>query len=74
LRFASRAVHAGERPAPRDVIPTATPIYSTSTFLYRDIDRMDAALGGAEGVFVYGRYGNPTTEALEMAIAALEEQ
>lgn len=74
LRFASRAVHAGERPAPREVIPTATPIYSTSTFLYRDIDRMDAALGGAEGVFVYGRYGNPTTEALEIAIAALEEQ
>ncbi|MCS7050602.1 MAG: PLP-dependent aspartate aminotransferase family protein, partial [Thermomicrobium sp.] len=49
-------------------------IYAASTFLYRDIERMDAALAGAEGVFVYGRYGNPTTEALETAIAALEEQ
>ncbi len=74
LRFASRAAHAGERPAPREVIPTTTPIYATATFLYRDIRLMDAALGGAEGVFVYGRYGNPTTEALETAIAALEEQ
>ena len=74
LRFASRAVHAGERPTPRDVIPTVTPIYTASTFLYEDLDRMDAALGGAEGLFVYGRYGNPTTEALETAVAALEEQ
>jgi cystathionine gamma-synthase/methionine-gamma-lyase len=35
---------------------------------------MDAALTGADGVFVYTRYGNPTVEAMEMAVAALEEQ
>lgn len=74
LRFASRAVHAGERPAPRDFIPIATPIYPSSTFIYDDLEKLDAALGGAEGVFAYARYGNPTVQALETAVAALEEQ
>ena len=74
FRFTTRAVHAGERSNPRDFIPTATPIYPASTFLYQNIEQMDAALGGAVGVFVYGRYGNPTTEALETAVASLEEQ
>jgi cystathionine gamma-synthase/methionine-gamma-lyase len=74
LALASRAVHAGERPSPRDFVPVVTPIYPGSTFIYEDLDQMDAALGGAEGVFVYTRYGNPTTQALETAVAALEEQ
>lgn len=74
LKFASRAVHAGERPAPREFVPVATPIYSTSSFVYEDLEQMDAALGGAEGVFVYGRYGNPTVEAMETAVASLEGQ
>ncbi len=74
LKFASRAVHAGERPIPRDFVPIATPIYASSSFVYDDLDQMDAALGGAEGVFVYSRYGNPTIEAMEHAVAALEEQ
>ncbi len=74
LKFASRAVHAGERPSPRDFVPIATPIYASSSFVYDDLDQMDAALGGAEGVFVYSRYGNPTVEAMEAAVAGLEEQ
>jgi cystathionine beta-lyase/cystathionine gamma-synthase len=74
LKRASRGVHAGERPEPRDFIPVTTPIYPTSSFVYRDLDRMDEALGGAEGVYAYTRYGNPTLEAMEIAIASLEEQ
>lgn len=74
LKFRSRAVHAGERPSPRDFVPVATPIYPGSTFIYEDLDQMDAALAGADDVFVYSRYGNPTVEAMEMAVAALEEQ
>src|SRR6185312_1650685 len=74
LKFASRAVHAGERPPQRDFVPITTPIFSASSFVYEDLDQMDAALGGAEGVFVYSRYGNPTVEAMEASIAALEEQ
>jgi O-acetylhomoserine/O-acetylserine sulfhydrylase-like pyridoxal-dependent enzyme len=74
LKLASRAVHAGERPEPRDFIPVTTPIYPSSSFVYRDFERMDEALGGGEGVYVYTRYGNPTLEAMEIGVAALEEQ
>lgn len=35
---------------------------------------MDEALGGGDGVYAYTRYGNPTLEAMEIAIASLEEQ
>lgn len=74
LKRASRGVHAGERPEPRDFIPVTTPIYPSSAFVYRDLDRMDEALGGGDGVYAYTRYGNPTLEAMEIAIASLEEQ
>jgi cystathionine gamma-synthase/methionine-gamma-lyase len=33
---------------------------------------MDAALGGAQGKYVYTRYGNPTVTALESVVADLE--
>lgn len=68
----SRAVHAGERPPRPEFTPVVTPIYPGSAYLYDDLEIMDAALGGAEGRFVYTRYGNPTTAALEAAICALE--
>lgn len=69
---ATRAVHAGERPAPPDFRPVVTPIYPGSTYIYDDIEVMDAALAGDESRYVYTRYGNPTTTALETAIAELE--
>ncbi|MEX2315406.1 MAG: aminotransferase class I/II-fold pyridoxal phosphate-dependent enzyme, partial [Thermomicrobiales bacterium] len=49
-----------------------TPIYPGSAYVYDDLENMDAALGGAEGKYVYTPYGNPTTTALESAIADLE--
>jgi cystathionine gamma-synthase/methionine-gamma-lyase len=72
LRPASRAVHVGERPDRPEFTPVVTPIYPTATFVYEDLEIMDAALGGAEGKYVYTRYGNPTTGALETVIADLE--
>jgi cystathionine gamma-synthase/methionine-gamma-lyase len=72
MRPASRAVHAGERPGLPQFTPVVTPIYPGSTYIYEDLEIMDAALAGAEGKYVYTRYGNPTTTALEAAIAALE--
>lgn len=70
--IASRAVHAGERPARPEFTPVVTPIYPGSAYLYEDIEVMDTALAGAEGRYVYTRYGNPTTSALEAAICELE--
>jgi cystathionine beta-lyase/cystathionine gamma-synthase len=72
LRPESRAVHLGERPERPEFTPVVTPIYTGSTFVYEDLEIMDSALGGAEGKYVYTRYGNPTTSALETAIAGLE--
>jgi cystathionine beta-lyase/cystathionine gamma-synthase len=70
--IATRAVHAGERLGRPEFTPVVTPIYPGTTYLYEDLEVMDAALGGAEGKYVYTRYGNPTTNALETAIANLE--
>ena len=70
--MATRAVHTGERPPQPQYKPTVTPIYPGSTFVYDDVEVMDAALAGDETKYVYTRYGNPTTTALEDVIADLE--
>jgi len=70
--FASRAVHAGERPERPDFTPTSTPIYPATAFVYDDTATLDAVFGNERPGYVYTRYGNPTTRALEEAIADLE--
>jgi len=64
LRFATRAVHAGQRPDPTTgaVMP---PVYQTSTYV-------QPALGEPKGGYEYARVQNPTREAMEANIAALE--
>ncbi len=61
--LATRAVHAGQRP---DEVAGAimTPIYQTSTYV-------QDALGSHKG-FEYARTRNPTRDALERNLAALE--
>ena len=70
--LATRAVHTGERPPQPQFKPTVTPIYPGSTYVYDDIEVMDAALAGDDSKYVYTRYGNPTTTALEEVVANLE--
>lgn len=70
--FATRAVHAGERPDRPRIVPTSTPIYPSTSYLHDNLAALDAVLGGEVEGFAYSRYGNPTTRALETAIAALE--
>jgi cystathionine beta-lyase/cystathionine gamma-synthase len=72
LGFASRAVHAGERGARPDFTPTVTPIYPATAFVYDDTQTLDAIFGNERPGYVYTRYANPTTTALESAIASLE--
>ena len=71
--FASRAVHAGERAPRPDFTPTVTPIYPSSAFIYEESETLDAVFGNERQGYVYTRYGNPTTHALEEAVASLEE-
>jgi cystathionine beta-lyase/cystathionine gamma-synthase len=70
--FTTRAVHAGERAPRPDYIPTTSPIYLSSSFSYESLGDLDAIFGNEREGYVYTRYGNPTTEALEQAVAALE--
>lgn len=63
LRFATRAIHAGQPPDPRTGA-VAVPIYQTSTYVYDE-------LGQHKG-YEYTRAQNPTRAALEENVAALE--
>ena len=65
LRFGTRAVHAGVSPDPTSGA-IMTPIFQTSTYVQPAVGE---PLGGR---FDYGRTANPTREALEASIAALE--
>ncbi len=70
--IATQFVHAGERRAAPVGIPAATPIYATSTFVYERMEDIDRVVEGEVKDYVYSRYGNPTTSALEEAMAAIE--
>src|SRR5918992_555822 len=68
----TRLVHAGERQPPPRGLPVSTPIYATSTFTYGSMAEVDRVFSGEDAGYVYTRYGNPTTGALEEAIRVLE--
>jgi cystathionine beta-lyase/cystathionine gamma-synthase len=69
----TKFVHAGERRALPDAKPVATPIYASATFTYDSMQEIDQVFGGEKAGFVYTRYGNPTTAALEEAMREVEE-
>jgi methionine-gamma-lyase len=73
--FATRAIHAGERPDPV-THAHATPIYATATFAFDTAaekeDAVDRALAWDPTAYFYSRTGNPTNRALEEKIASLE--
>jgi len=69
----TKLVHAGERRGIPDAQPVATPIYASATFTYDTMAEMDRVFAGEKQGFVYTRYGNPTTAALEEAVRSVEE-
>ena len=52
--------------------PVATPIYPSVTYTYDSMAEMDAVFAGEGGDYVYSRYGNPTTAALEEVLREIE--
>ncbi len=72
MAFATRAVHAGERPPHPDYTPVVTPIYPGSSFAYDDMQVVEEIFAATREGYAYTRYGNPTNTAMEAAIAALE--
>jgi cystathionine beta-lyase/cystathionine gamma-synthase len=65
------AVHAGEG-ARRAATPLTTPVYATSTFVFESAAALEAHQRGGTDTYIYSRYGNPTVEAVEQKLAALE--
>src|SRR2546421_8195313 len=64
MKFATRAIHAGQEPDP-STGAVMTPIFQTSTYT-------QVGLGEHKG-YEYSRTHNPTRTALEKSIAALED-
>jgi len=67
-RFGTRAIHAGQEPDPTTgaIMP---PIYQTSTYVQPGLREPRT---GPRGAYDYARVANPTREALEANVAALE--
>ena len=72
LSIESRAVHAGVRK--NEHLAVVPPIYQTSTFAFESTGQGAARFAGEEQGYIYSRMGNPTVEALEKSIAALESR
>ena len=73
MKLESLAVHAGDRKRNGDsFVPVTTPIYAASSFYYPSAEMLDRVFGKEVPGQTYTRYNNPTTNALEEQIAALE--
>lgn len=68
----TKLVHAGERRQTPSGKSVSTPIYPSATYTYDSMAEMDRVFTGEGGDYVYSRYGNPTVNALEEAVAEIE--
>src|SRR3970040_953249 len=71
LQFDTLSLHAGQRPDPVTGA-RATPIYFTTSFVFRDSDHAASLFNMERSGHVYSRISNPTNAVLEERIAALE--
>ena len=69
--FFTLAVHAGEDLTKHEGA-VSVPIYNASVFAFSDADEGAAIHNNQKPGYFYGKFGNPTQDALERAIAELE--
>lgn len=69
--FETRQIHAGTAPDPTTGA-RAVPIYQTTSYVFRDTDHAAALFGLGELGNIYTRIMNPTQDAFEQRVAALE--
>jgi len=70
MGFNTKLIHAGGF---KDEFGSATvPIYQTSTFSFESAEHGAKCFSGESDGYIYTRIGNPTINALEDAVAALE--
>jgi O-acetylhomoserine (thiol)-lyase len=69
--FETRQIHAGQVPDPTTGA-RAVPIYSTTSYVFRDTEHAANLFSLAEPGNIYTRIMNPTTDVIEQRIASLE--
>src|SRR6186713_3589698 len=69
--FDTLSLHAGQQPDAQ-FGARATPIYQTTSFVFKDTDHAAALFNMERAGHVYSRISNPTCSVLEERIAALE--
>lgn len=67
----TQAIHTAEG-AREGAAPLTTPIYATSTFVFANAAELEAYQAGRGSAYIYSRYANPSVQAVEETLAALE--
>ena len=71
MKPATELIHRGDGVSP-DAEPLTTPIYETTTFLFKNAAEVRAYNEGKSAKYLYSRYANPTVTPVEKKIATLE--
>jgi len=71
-KFETLALHAGQEHADTATGARAVPIYQTTSYVFKDTNQASERFGLKDEGNIYGRLTNPTEEALEKRLAALE--
>lgn len=71
-KLSTLGVHAGQEEPDPVTGARAVPIYQTSSFVFKDSDEAARRFGLEEFGQIYGRLTNPTNDAFEARIAAIE--
>jgi len=71
IHFESKCVHSGR--GDFEFNPIVPPIYQTSTFKFESTEQGASLFRGETNGYIYTRMKNPTIEAMENAIAELED-
>src|SRR3989454_9921735 len=72
LGAGTRVVRAARSLPPGQGRPVVPPLVQSVAFEYASAAEQDAVFGNEQPGYVYGRYGTPTTAALERMLADLE--
>ena len=72
LRPGTKVIRSARSLPPGEGAPVAPPLVQSVAFDYRSAAEQDRVFAGDKSGYVYGRYGTPTTAALESALAELD--
>jgi cystathionine gamma-synthase/methionine-gamma-lyase len=72
MKFETKAVHFAERKRGAGCVPSTTPIHTATSYVYDSMDALDRIFAGEEEGQSYGRYDNPTRNALADLVNELE--